>query len=244
MNKSDWKCLATRRYSVTQVQEFLQESGYLTKQQPTGLAKMHGLYKRGEWDRHVFARLRGNKKKTMKRYVKILKEHLWNLGYERYSDYLSGSYWAHYRECYFMKHEKVCFLCNKHGGIQLHHLCYDRLGSEQEGDVVPLCDDCHCRAHRLINKGIPINRAHLLCKKRTKRHKETKWVSNWRRLWNYVNHEKFTMSKIYRILESRGLIRESIPTDKALACKYAKECGGKILWDSRKCNRLLNNHLK
>jgi hypothetical protein len=36
-----------------------------------------------------------------------------------------------------------CRLCPAHAPLEVHHSTYERLGCEQDGDLIALCGDCH-----------------------------------------------------------------------------------------------------
>lgn len=75
-------------------------------------------------------------------------------GYQSYQDYIHSSEWKEFRSRYFQVCHRKCRVCDAHNIIVLHHLTYDRVGQEEFGDVVPLCDRCHHLIHdRCTGKG-------------------------------------------------------------------------------------------
>lgn len=83
-----------------------------------------------------------------------------------YAAYLESPEWAAFRERYFEKHERSCFVCGETFGIQLHHLSYRHVGRERFTDVIQLCDAHHKMTHRLIReKKAPLHKAHLIVKR-------------------------------------------------------------------------------
>lgn len=80
--------------------------------------------------------------------------------------YLRSPHWAALRERYARERSpEGCARCGNYPW-QLHHLTYENLGNESLDDLIPLCGDCHARAHgktpdrssagRLIHKGNPV----------------------------------------------------------------------------------------
>jgi hypothetical protein len=90
-------------------------------------------------------------------YKMKFKDKLQSLGFQSYTEYLQCEYWNAFKRTYFETHAKICFHCHSHRKIELHHLTYDRLGSERYEDVVVLCQYCHSLTHRLIKE----RRSHL-----------------------------------------------------------------------------------
>ncbi len=52
------------------------------------------------------------------------------------------SHWRQLRQTVFARFGGFCAACPSPAD-DLHHRHYDRFGCEEEGDVVPLCRDCH-----------------------------------------------------------------------------------------------------
>lgn len=81
----------------------------------------------------------------------------------QYVEYLNSSEWADLRIRYWEEGEfRECFACSLpwkriYGqNIQIHHMTYERFGSELLTDVVPMCSDCHrdlTKAWRTLGKG-------------------------------------------------------------------------------------------
>ena len=71
--------------------------------------------------------------------------------FTRYKEYLQSVHWSRFRAAYFKEQgEKVCVQCTSRDRVQLHHLTYARIGREQFGDVVALCDSCHRALHKIV----------------------------------------------------------------------------------------------
>lgn len=70
---------------------------------------------------------------------------------DRYQRVLCGVEWAERRAEIIEARGAVCEGC---GGdreeLELHHLNYERLGDELDSDLVLLCVQCHCLAHRIM----------------------------------------------------------------------------------------------
>lgn len=65
-----------------------------------------------------------------------------------YKAYLTSKEWDDRRKEYSSIHPCKCEVCGSNNQVQLHHICYDRLGYEKDMDLVPLCKDCHDNIHQ------------------------------------------------------------------------------------------------
>lgn len=65
----------------------------------------------------------------------------------RYCDYLYSRHWKRVRIKQIDRHP-FCFCCHEKAH-DIHHKCYDRLGSETPKDVLSLCRACHQTVHDL-----------------------------------------------------------------------------------------------
>lgn len=76
----------------------------------------------------------------------VISGQLRKIGFERYADYLASDHWQTIRREYAESDLPQRCAC---GAVyeSLHHLTYERLGSEWLGDLEPLCDSCHRKAH-------------------------------------------------------------------------------------------------
>lgn len=72
---------------------------------------------------------------------------------ERYGLYLKSPEWSARRERCFEVNGRQCSHCKYTGRVQVHHLTYERLFHEHEGDMLPLCAKCH----ELIETVIKLN---------------------------------------------------------------------------------------
>ena len=74
-----------------------------------------------------------------------------------YRAYLAGDRWRERRALALKAARYKCDRCGKHGrrggaGLQVHHLSYDRLGSELPEDLEVLCDYCHRARHSRLSR--------------------------------------------------------------------------------------------
>lgn len=63
-----------------------------------------------------------------------------------YSKYLSGDHWKKIKEKHCPPGSR-CKVCLSGRSVHLHHLNYENIGSEKEGDFVLLCRSCHYKVH-------------------------------------------------------------------------------------------------
>jgi hypothetical protein len=65
-----------------------------------------------------------------------------------YPDYLRTAHWSHTRRRALLRAGRQCQRCEiSDVQLEVHHLTYDRLGRESEGDLIVLCRRCHGREH-------------------------------------------------------------------------------------------------
>lgn len=72
-----------------------------------------------------------------------------------YEKYLKVDCWKTRRDEYLRVHGKQCELCGAQeemipgtvSPVQIHHLTYERLGSELDKDLVATCENCHRAMH-------------------------------------------------------------------------------------------------
>ncbi len=68
-----------------------------------------------------------------------------------YSEYLQSSEWQEKRKKALRFAGFKCQLCNSSEKLNVHHRTYERLGQELLGDLITLCNDCHCIFHQNRN---------------------------------------------------------------------------------------------
>lgn len=67
-----------------------------------------------------------------------------------YEEYINSHAWRVKRLGYFQNREKRCLGCGTTSeAIQLHHVTYERLGSELDSDLRALCQKCHSFIHSI-----------------------------------------------------------------------------------------------
>ncbi len=66
---------------------------------------------------------------------------------EDYSRYRQTDQWACIKRDVLERFGYRCAVCAKAKNLQVHHNCYDNLGSEDILDLVLLCDECHGLFH-------------------------------------------------------------------------------------------------
>lgn len=82
----------------------------------------------------------------------LLDRQLKTLKFDSYEAYLKSPRWLAFRSQYQQAGlPKRCIACS-YPKYRLHHVTYRRLGAEELGDVVPLCDRCHRDVHRFHDK--------------------------------------------------------------------------------------------
>lgn len=64
-----------------------------------------------------------------------------------YQDYLTTEHWSQTRQRKLIQASNTCEQCNRHDGLEVHHLTYERLGEERLEDLQVLCPICHRKAH-------------------------------------------------------------------------------------------------
>lgn len=68
--------------------------------------------------------------------------------YAGYRGYIASPEWAARRASYYENHERRCRSCGaKDKEIHLHHRTYERIGREDDSDLMPLCYSCHSILH-------------------------------------------------------------------------------------------------
>lgn len=85
-------------------------------------------------------------------------------GFGDYRKYINSPEWAFRKEEYYKFHKKVCRSCRSEDReIHLHHRTYARIYREDDGDLMPLCKDCHASLHYLQKKiGVTVEEASKL----------------------------------------------------------------------------------
>lgn len=74
-------------------------------------------------------------------------------GYKSYREYLRSPHWLDTRRAYYASELPQRCMCGE-ADIDLHHMTYERIGSEELTDLVPLCRRCHQMVHALERRGV------------------------------------------------------------------------------------------
>ena len=70
--------------------------------------------------------------------------------FDDHRSYIASPEWAFRKEEYYKLHKKVCRSCGSDDReIHLHHRTYKRIFREDDGDLMPLCRECHASLHHL-----------------------------------------------------------------------------------------------
>lgn len=65
-----------------------------------------------------------------------------------YKVYLNSDHWKKIRASALRRDEYKCQMCGTAKNLEVHHVRYDSLGTDEEiNDVITLCDDCHTKVH-------------------------------------------------------------------------------------------------
>lgn len=76
-----------------------------------------------------------------------------------YKRYLRTQNWQKLRFEVLKRSGGKCEWCGyqpyKRGGLQIHHLSYDRVGHESLEDLIAICPRCHMEIHKITGKRKP-----------------------------------------------------------------------------------------
>jgi len=67
---------------------------------------------------------------------------------EYYKRYLKSEKWRLLKQKLFRERGFNCELCKSQRNLHVHHITYERLGKEEDDDVMILCEGCHKKAHK------------------------------------------------------------------------------------------------
>lgn len=70
----------------------------------------------------------------------------------QYNQYMNSYQWEVTKKKYYSRHGKECRACKTNLDLHVHHLSYDKLGAEEDTDLVCLCQKCHNYVHRYIKE--------------------------------------------------------------------------------------------
>src|SRR5262249_7450162 len=87
----------------------------------------------------------------------ISRERLAELRAMDYSEYLQTPEWQATRKRILKRDRYTCQSCSMTNVIlNIHHLTYERLGCEDDQDLVTLCEDCHHELHEKVEP-VPVS---------------------------------------------------------------------------------------
>ena len=84
------------------------------------------------------------------------------LGFPIYEAYIRSDLWRANKARLGVLRPRKCSICPSKVRLHAHHVSYDRVGAEQPGDLIVACSRCHEEIHKLVNKGMPLIRAHIV----------------------------------------------------------------------------------
>jgi hypothetical protein len=88
----------------------------------------------------------GVSEKSEPRRKKKIKQN--KFGFGDYNKYINSREWAARKASYYETHHKECRSCGSdERDMHLHHRTYARIYQEEDGDLVPLCSECHAMLH-------------------------------------------------------------------------------------------------
>jgi hypothetical protein len=67
----------------------------------------------------------------------------------KYKVYILSKKWRARCALFYKMHGKFCVACGETRNIHLHHMSYQHMGNELDGELAPLCRDCHKEYHEL-----------------------------------------------------------------------------------------------
>lgn len=70
-----------------------------------------------------------------------------------YQEYLETAHWKRTRDAALKHHGERCQKCGTGRELQVHHVSYNRRGSEKMVDLAVLCGGCHAEAHGIDGCG-------------------------------------------------------------------------------------------
>lgn len=77
--------------------------------------------------------------------------------FDRYNLYLRSYAWMQRRNGVITR-EKVCQLCQSDERLEVHHVTYQRVGSERIEDLRLLCHRCHRKVEERGDKWVPLTK--------------------------------------------------------------------------------------
>lgn len=68
-----------------------------------------------------------------------------------YEEYLRSDHWKARSNVARVRDGHRCRDCYSRENLDVHHLTYERLGEERNGDLITLCRGCHLARHRITS---------------------------------------------------------------------------------------------
>jgi len=73
-----------------------------------------------------------------------------------YEDYMQSMAWYRKKKKIYERANGKCERCGSNFRVEVHHLSYENIGNEKDGDLIVLCRKCHMIEHLWgIGKGGP-----------------------------------------------------------------------------------------
>lgn len=95
----------------------------------------------------------------------LLLYQLEELGLESLDQYYFTEHWVDFKDGYYTRHPRVCYISGATTRLHLHHITYERLGAELDEDVVPLHEFWHKVVHHLVKEHkVKLEIAHKVAK--------------------------------------------------------------------------------
>lgn len=71
-----------------------------------------------------------------------------------YQEYLDSDEWHLKRNQILERDNNECVLCGSKEKLNIHHITYERLGYENNEDLITLCEDCHREMHKYLDNKV------------------------------------------------------------------------------------------
>lgn len=128
-----------------------------------GLVVDSGLRRKGKSGRKFTVWVHVDYKPSAK--FMSFEEKLKALGVKDLSELYRQDAWKLFKEDYYSRNPKRCFVTGVTRNLELHHTTYENLGNERDGDVKPLHSPLHELLHEMQKKyKLPLDKMHLIAK--------------------------------------------------------------------------------
>lgn len=166
------------------------------------------------------------------------------LGYNNYSHYLQSNHWKKFSNAI---RKESCYCCGStKSKTHVHHINYDNIGAERADDVVSVCNICHFKIHKHLEKqkSVPLEEAHILHAKllhqQASSQKNFGWVPRSKLVGQTTLHK--TLEEVTGFLLSKGLIKLGVANGLAHELNFAKTIEGQECWNVVKYVKLCASH--